>query len=328
MIARATFSLPPDRERLQKRAISLEWISVAALVVISAAMFAVMGSSQAMKTAWVEDVLSLIPPLAYLIAVPISRRAPNEAFPYGYQRAISIAFLCGSLALFTTGAYLLGESLHGLIAGRRPTIPSIELFGWHVWQGWPMIAVLAVTSVAPVILGRKKLPLACELHDKALHTDAEMNKADWLTAIAGVLGILGVALGFWWADAVAAAFISVEVTRDGIKNLNRVVKDIMDRAPTDVKSDAPHELRKRLTDELGRLDWVKRAGVRLREEGHVLCGEAFLVPADDEALVVRLEQARELARSLDWRLFDLVVTAVPHLPRGDGSPVESEAKRG
>ena len=41
-----------------------------------------------------------------------------------------------------------------------------------------------------MILGRMKLRLAHELHDKALYTDADMNKADWETAGAACIGIL------------------------------------------------------------------------------------------------------------------------------------------
>ncbi len=31
----------------------------------------------------------------------------------------------------------------------------------------------------------------------------EMNRADWLTAGAAILGVAGIGVGLWWADAVA-----------------------------------------------------------------------------------------------------------------------------
>jgi hypothetical protein len=64
-----------------------------------------------------------------------------------------------------------------------------------------------------------KLPLAQELHQKALQTDANMNKGDWLAGLAGVVGITGVAFGYWWADA--EAFI---VPKDEFDLLNRLRK--------------------------------------------------------------------------------------------------------
>jgi hypothetical protein len=53
-----------------------------------------------------------------------------------------------------------------------------------VWLGWLMIAALVYSGIPPFILGRMKLPLARELHEKALQTDADINKGDWLAGLA------------------------------------------------------------------------------------------------------------------------------------------------
>jgi len=53
--------------------------------------------------------------------------------------------------------------------------------------GWDKPAVLE-----QVIQGRMKLPIAEKLRDKVLHTDALMQKADWQTGLAGILGIVGI----------------------------------------------------------------------------------------------------------------------------------------
>jgi cation diffusion facilitator family transporter len=315
---RAQFKLPPERERLQRRAIRLEWITIAVLLVVSVVMYASMGSSQAMKTAWAEDLLSLVPPIAYLVASRVRAKPANPRFPYGYHRAISIAFLCAALALLSLGLLLLAEAVSKLVTREHPTIESIELFGRHFWQGWLMMGVLAVTGIAPVVLGRLKLPLGSELHDKALHADADMNKADWLTAIAGILGLCGIAVGWWWADAAAAGFISLEITRDGAKNVSRVVKDLMDQAPTHVKTNRPHELPSQIVTALQALPWVRRARVRLREEGHVFSGEAFVVAESDHDLTRRIAAATSLVRSLDWRICEVVITPEPDANADDG----------
>jgi hypothetical protein len=53
--------------------------------------------------------------------------------------------------------------------------------------------------------------------------------------------------------------------------------------------------------------------VRLREDGDTLTGEAFIVPRDEHALIERLNQAAELAHSLDWRLHDINMVPVSSL---------------
>jgi hypothetical protein len=63
------------------------------------------------------------------------------------------------------------------------------------------------------------------------------------------------------------------------------------------------------------MDWVKDAEVRLREEGHVFVGEAFVVPVDNEDLVGRMERANHHLLELDWRLHELVIAPVREIDR-------------
>lgn len=306
------FYHPPDREKLLARATRLEWITVAYLVVTIGLMYMVMGSSQSMRTAWIEDMLSLVPPIAFLIATPITRKRPNEEFPFGYHRATSVAFFAGAVALFTMGAILLVESVLKLIRAEHPTIGAIEIFGRDIWLGWAMLAVLA-WSCLPVLLGRLKMPLARSLHDHVLHVDADMNKADWLTAVGAAVGVIGVGLGFWWVDAAAAGVIAFDITKDGYKNLRDVMADMLDETPKTVDGDAHEGLPERVRTYLKSLTWVVDADVRIRDGGHAFTGEAFVIPKDARDIVARLHDAAEGARALDWRMLDLTIMPVETL---------------
>jgi cation diffusion facilitator family transporter len=313
MKAREGFELPPDKEEKNQRATRLEWWTIVSMIVVTVVMYLVMGNSQAMKAAWVEDLLSLVPPIAFLVASRYRNRDPNEQFPYGRHRSISIAFLCAAVALTAMGLYIVYDSTSKLVKMEHPSIGLMEWYGRQFWMGWMMIAVLTASAIPPVLLGRMKLPLAKELHDKALHADADMNKADWLTALAGVAGVAGIGVGWWWADAVAALFISIEVTRDGLKNLKRVIADLMDRRPMTVDgevSESPQRLRERIRS----LDWVADADVRLREEGHVFAGEVYVVPKSvTPDLLERIEEIPDIANETDWRIHEVVVMPVKSL---------------
>jgi divalent metal cation (Fe/Co/Zn/Cd) transporter len=306
------FYHPPDRERLLQRAIRLEWITIAYLLSVIGFMYLVTGSSQSMKTAWIEDMLSLVPPIAFLIATPLARRRPTEEFPFGYHRATSVAFFAGAVALVSMGGILLVESGHKLILGEHPTIGVINLFGRDIWLGWAMLAVLAYGCV-PVILGRLKTPLARSLHDHVLFVDASMNRADWLTAVGAAVGVIGVGLGYWWVDAAAAIVIAADITWDGFKNLRDVMADMLDETPKVVDGSAREALPERVRGYLRALPWVEDADVRIRDGGHAFTGEAFVIPTDTRDLVSRLREAAEGARALDWRMLDLTVMPVETL---------------
>lgn len=138
-----------------------------------------LGNSQAMKAAWVEDLLSVLPPIAFLLAVRVIRRPPSTDRPYGFHRSIGAAHLVAGAALLTMGSFLVVDSATGLITAEHPSIGSVAIGDRLVWLGWLMIGAMVVTGIPPVLLGRAKMRLAESLHDKVLYADADMNKADW-----------------------------------------------------------------------------------------------------------------------------------------------------
>jgi cation diffusion facilitator family transporter len=307
------FEFPPDQKTAYRKARRLAWITIVYLFSVSVVMYLAMGSSQAMKTAWLEDILSLVPSAVFLIASRIAVWPPSERFPYGFHRAVSIAFLAASVALFVMGIWLLMEAIVKLIQQEHPTIGGVHLFGQTFWLGWIMLPALVWSAVPAMILGRMKLPVAAQIHDKVLHTDAQMQKADWLTALAAMIGVLGVGMGYWWADATAAAVISIDILRDGFRNVKQVVFDLIDERPTTVDRSHPDELPDRMRRRLKSFPWIKDAAVRMREEGHVYFGEAFVVVSDETDLTEKLRRAVEDCINLNWRVHDLVITPVHSL---------------
>ncbi|MDQ3958189.1 MAG: cation diffusion facilitator family transporter [Actinomycetota bacterium] len=310
---------PPDKERVHRRAVRLEWLTIAYLLSAIVVIYLTLGSSQAMKTAWFEDILSLVPPIAFLVASRIRGRRPDSRHPYGWHRAVSIAYLIASLALLAMGAFLLFDALMSLGAFEHPSIGTVSLFEHEIWLGWLMIPAAAYSAFPAMVLGRLKLPLAKELHDRVLIADAKMNKADWLTGCAAILGVTGIAFGLWWADAVAAAVISTDILHDGISNIRLAVTSLMDAAPERVDESGREGLPARVETEIKKLSWVRDARVRMRDEGHVFFGEVFVVPRDDSRMVERLAEATERLSALDWRLHDVVVVPVPSLEEGAGA---------
>lgn len=212
----------------------LEWWNIGWTLSIVAAMGLAMGGSQAMKTAWIEDTLGLVPPIAFLIAVRYEARASNQRFHYGYDRVNGLGFLIAAVALFAVGFFLLRNSVTALVMQDHVTIGTVRLWGRDVWLGWFMLGAQAYSTVPSLVIGRKELPLAKRLRDKLLHTDALMNKANWQTNLAGIIGVAGLGFGLWWADSVAAAVISASVIRDGWRALRIATSELVDGIPREL----------------------------------------------------------------------------------------------
>jgi len=307
--------LPEEQEAALRRAVRLAWLTIAFLVTAVTAVYLAMGNSQAMKAAWMEDMLSFIPPIAFLVAVRRTRKRPTPEHPYGYHRAVGVGHLVAATALFAMGAFMVYDSGTSLIKAEHPPIGLMEVGGVVTWSGWLMIAVLVYTGIPPVLLGRAKMPLARTLHDRVLYADADMNKADWMTAAGAIVGILGIGLGLWWADAVAALFISGSILYDGVTNLRVAVAALMDARAETFDGEDPHPLVPEIDELLTRLPWVASAHSRVRDQGHVFHVESFVVPvAGHSPTMAELAEARQAVVALDWKVDDMVLVPVEEPP--------------
>lgn len=310
----ASFELPGHLKKVMKRAKKLEWITVAYLISVIVVMYLVLGSSQAMKAAWMEDILSMIPAVLFLIATKIYDKDPNKDFPYGYHRVFSIVFLAGSVALFCMGLFLIVDSTLALLSGDHPTIGTMMLFGHQIWFGWIMILALLYSAIPPWILGRKKLPLTSELHNKILYTDAAAQKADYMTALAAIVGIIGIGFGLWWADASAAIFISLSILKDGYSRTKTAVLDLMDRYPEHITNEKKDELVKDIENFVKTWPEVKDARVRFREHGQVYFGEVAVIFASQTNIPEAVENGVDKIQDFNWKVYDVVITPVQSLP--------------
>jgi cation diffusion facilitator family transporter len=315
MKAQNPVEFPPEIEACYRKARRLEWFTLAYISSAAFFLYVTMGSSQAMRTSFFEDVISLTPAIAWLVGTAIARRRPNPDFPYGRHRATSIAHLTAALALCMMGGFLLFEAVMSYFTGERATIGGFNLFETMIWGGWPMLAALVYTGVPSVILGRMKLKLAPKMHDKVLYADAQMMKADWMAESATAVGVIGTGFGLWWLDPLAAALVSADILKDGVGTLKTAISDLSDRRPEKTDKSGFEEVPDKIAAQLRALPWVEDAKVRMREEGHVLIGEAFVLPkADTPEVVQKLERASEEAKALDWRVHELVLVPVTSLP--------------
>lgn len=271
--------LPAEQQMALRQAVRWELFTIGYTAVTILLVATVVGSSQSMKTAWIEDMLSLMPQLVFLIALPFVRRRSTTRHPYGWHRAMSVGHLVAGVALLAVGLNLAVEAAVGLIKAEHPTIGSVNLFGTTVWLGWLMVAVMVVVVIGPLFFyGPAKVRIAPTLHNKVLYADGDMAKAHWHTNAASIVGVLGVGVGLWWLDGAAALFISLGIVHDGFRNTKAALGDLMDQRALAYDSEEPHPAIDQVRGILRALPWVDDAGVRIRDMGQVLHVEAFVVP--------------------------------------------------
>lgn len=315
--------LPDEQRETLRRAVRLERITIGWIIITVILVGLVAGQSQAMRSAWAEDMISLVPAIAFLVAARLIKAPPSRKYPYGPHRAIAVAHLVSGVALLAMGLFLVYGSVSALIKLEKPPIGLMVLFGHELWSGWLMIAVMVITSIPMVILGRIKIQLAKPLHDKVLYADADMAKADWGTALATIVGVIGIGVGLWWADAIAALVISASILKDGVTNIRAAISGLVDARATRFDNSGPHPLTDEAEKLVRQVDWVAEARGRVRDQGHIFHTEMFVVPVADYAPTpAQLDKLTEQIGELDWKFQDVVVVVVSEIdplqvPAGD-----------
>ena len=108
------------------------------------------------------------------------------------------------LSLFALAAYVVFDAGKALFARERPDSSLIGI-------------VLTAVSIGVMFwLAAAKRRTAAALGSSALRADAAQTMACWQLSLATLAGVgLNSALGWWWADPVAALVIALLVVREG-----------------------------------------------------------------------------------------------------------------
>lgn len=306
-----------EREHLipyLKKAKNLAWITIGYLIFDVTLLILVSQNSQAMKAAWIEDLLYFIPSISFLVATGFVTKPANKRFRYGYDRAYTVGFIISSFALLAIGVYVLVESLIKLVNHEVVTIGTINVFGETIWFGWIMIMAIGYSITPVYLIGSRKIKLAKKLNLQILSTDAKGQRADWLTSVATIVGLLGVGYGLWWADAMAAIVIAVDIVLDGFRSIRAALSEAMDRTPLDPMLHQEENLLNKVEKLVQEKDWISDSFVRLRNAGNKTTGEVLLILKSPENLEQNLYDLRREINEIHWQLMDVSAFPVKELP--------------
>src|SRR5574337_1163590 len=148
------------------------------------------------SAALLADVFTSIP---LWIAFILSRRLANRRFTYGYARAEDIAGV--TIILFIAASAILAgyAAIHKWSSGAPTT---------HLGLG--MAAALA-GAIGNELVAVYKIRIGKAIGSAALVADGQHSRADALTSVGAFVGILGVFLGFPWADPLMGLLISAAI---------------------------------------------------------------------------------------------------------------------
>lgn len=143
--------------------------------------------------------------LAVYIGLKLSRRKPDEKFPYGYYKVETFASLIVSALIIITGVEIAFDSFNAFLNPSIIEIPLISLF------------VAALSVVISFLLARYKEKIGREIGSHALINDGKHSFVDILSSLIVFIGILCSYIGYLGVDGISGIFVALLIVYIGLK---------------------------------------------------------------------------------------------------------------
>ena len=207
------------REALIIRKMSL--ISLIGNTVLSGfKLFAgVIGNSGAMISDAIHSFSAVLTTLIAWIGVKVSKKAADEAHPYGHERMECVASLLLGLVLMATGLGVGRVGVDNIIANNYETLAI------------PKLIALAASVIS--ILGKEAMFWYTRYYAKLINSSAFMadawhHRSDAISSIGSFIGIAGAMLGFPVMDSVASVVICLFILKVAYDILRDALMKMLD----------------------------------------------------------------------------------------------------
>jgi cation diffusion facilitator family transporter len=241
--------------------VALVSVFIGVAIVVGKIVVGLLTGSLGILSEAAHSVMDLIASTFALVAVSAARKPADSEHPYGHGRAENLAAFGMGVLLMVTAAGIAYEALRRVIIGGEAVNPAGYAFVL-------LVATLVIESGRAVVLRR----VARIADSEALRADATDRLADVFAIVAVLAGLIGVRMGFVWADSVAALLVAALIARAAGQVVWRSGDILIDRAPAGAE--------KLLREAIRGVGGVREVrSVRVRKSGPNLLGDASIATA-------------------------------------------------
>ena len=272
--------------------VALVSVFIGVAIVLAKLVVGLLTGSLGILSEVAHSVMDLIASVSALLAVSTARKPADSEHPYGHGRAENLAAFGEGVLLMITAAAIAFEALRRLTTGGEAVNPAGYAFAL-------LIATLLIESARAVVLRR----VAGIADSEALRADATDRLADVFAIVAVLIGLVGVRMGFVWADSMAALLVAGIIARTAAMVAWRSGDILMDRAPAGAE--------KQLRAAIQAVPGVREVrSVRVRKSGPTLLGDASIATARMLSLEAAGALVDEVKRVAKATLPSLELTVV------------------
>ena len=197
------------------RALKISLVGLAATAVLQLVVARASGSVALLGDS-LHNVADALTALPLWLAFSLGRRAANRRFTYGYGRAEDVAGVFVVLMIALSGVVAAWEAVDRL---RHPR--GVDHLVWVM-----VAAVIGMVGNEAVAMYR--IRVGRRIGSASLVADGLHARSDGLTSLAVLVGAIGVAVGWEWADAVVGLAISAAILVVLVQAARSVGERLMD----------------------------------------------------------------------------------------------------
>ncbi len=204
------------------------WLSVASncVLILLKVVAGVLTGSIAILTEAVHSAIDLIASLIALVSVRKAEEPADQDHPYGHEKAENVAAGAEAMLILLGAVIIVIEAVRRLISGSE-----VESVGIG-------IAIIALSIVANLVVSGYLYRRAKALESPALEGDAAHLRADALTSVAVLVGLVLVEVtGNAAFDSIAALLVAGAIVATGVRLAMRSGRVLMDEALPDEEMD-------------------------------------------------------------------------------------------
>jgi len=199
------------------RKVTLVGSVVDALLALGKLTGGIVAQSQALIADGIHSVSDLATDFLVILAARHSSHEADFEHPYGHGRiqAIATALLAVSLSAIALG--IAWDALSRLRGNGELMVP-----------GWLAVVVAAISVVAKEAVYQYTIRVGRQLGSNLLQANAWHSRTDALSSLIVIAGVLGVMLGFPWADAIGAVGVAVIILYAAFKIGREAFDELID----------------------------------------------------------------------------------------------------
>ena len=236
-----------------KQKVALSSIAASAGLTMAKAVVGVMSGSLALLSEAAHSLIDLGATVMTYFAVRISGKPADAEHHYGHGKVESVSALLETALLFILAGVVIWEAVKRLMSAQPP---EVEATPWA-------FAVIALSIAVDFFRARVLYRTAEKTSSHALAADALHFDSDMWSSLAVLVGLFGIALGYSWADSIAAIAVSVMICIAGWRLGRRTIDTLTDTAPVGAAD--------KISTAITRIPGVVGVeGLRVRQVGEVL----------------------------------------------------------